>query len=555
MMPHTILIATFVVAALLLLVALPMLFVVLQAIFPFLGEGSFREPFSAFLSLWHNDDAAILIGNTLRLGVSVVAVSALIGIPLGALRGLFRIPFAKVWDLLFLIPFLLPPYIAALSWTMAAQPRGYLYQLTGIHLGGLLFSFTGMALVMGFSAFPIVYFAVSRSMASAGSRLADVARVSGATPWQAFCKVTLPLSMPAIAASLLLVFTLSIEEYGVPAALGAQIGVRMLTTSIEYKLADWPVDLSGAATLSMVLVALALTAYSIQRVLQSGKGFETTTGKPVQSPPRFLGIWATPAVLLFATTTLVTVVMPIGSMLLSSTSQTISGGLQWSNMTLNHYIALFHQGSDSLQSLTTSMGLATGTALLTGLVGFLAAWCVVAQRIRGAIIIDTLSLLPVTLPGIVVGVGLILAWNQPFWPVTFYGSWPILLLSYSCLLLPYPVRYVSAALTQIGAGLESAARVHGATTLRALWHITLPLISPSLIAAMLMVFAISSRELVTSLILAPAGTQTVSIFVWRQFEQGTIGLGMAMAVIAVIISLTLMLTGLWIQNRMQAQRS
>ncbi|WP_287819650.1 ABC transporter permease subunit, partial [Achromobacter sp.] len=159
----------------------------------------------------------------------------------------------------------------------------------------------------------------------------------------------------------------------------------------------------------------------------------------------------------------------------------------------------------------------------------------------GAAVIDALALLPAALPGVVVGVGLILAWNQPFWPASPYGTWGILLLSYTSLLLPYPVRYVSAALAQLGANLEAAARVHGASAAAALRRIVLPLVLPGLAAAMLMVFAVASRELVTSLLLAPAGVQTVSVFVWRQFEQGSVGEGMAMAAVAVGVSLTLML--------------
>ncbi|MCH3719391.1 ABC transporter permease subunit, partial [Campylobacter lari] len=89
-------------------------------------------------------------------------------------------------------------YIAALSWTMALQPRGYLEQLTGLHLGPLLFSPAGVTLAMGLAIFPVVYFAVSRSMAATGARLADVARVFGAGPWRAFLRVTLPLALPAI---------------------------------------------------------------------------------------------------------------------------------------------------------------------------------------------------------------------------------------------------------------------------------------------------------------------------------------------------------------------
>jgi len=220
-----------------------------------------------------------------------------------------------------------------------------------------------------------------------------------------------------------------------------------------------------------------------------------------------------------------------------------------SNLTLRHFAALFALQGDALTALSTSLGLALGAAVITGLLGFLAAWLVVVRRIRGAALIDALSLLPAALPGVVVGVGLILLWNQPFWPLTPYNSWPILLLSYCCLLLPWPVRYVSSALKQLGSNLEPAARVHGASAWAALRHIVLPLVFPSLLAAMLMVFAIASRELVTSLLLAPAGTQTVSVFIWRQFEQGSVGQGMAMASIAMGTGLALMLTALAILQR------
>ncbi|MCR2752418.1 iron ABC transporter permease, partial [Salmonella enterica] len=93
------------------------------------------NPFGAWAATLATPAALTLVGGTLKLGLGVAAVSALIGIPLGALRGLFQVPLARLWDLLFLVPFLLPPYIAALSWTMALQPRGYLEQLTGLHLG------------------------------------------------------------------------------------------------------------------------------------------------------------------------------------------------------------------------------------------------------------------------------------------------------------------------------------------------------------------------------------------------------------------------------------
>lgn len=536
-------------AALGVLVVLPMSFVVLQAIFPELGAGSWQHPFGAVTKTFSDPATLTLIRGTVVIGFGVALVAACLGIPLGTLRAQFRLPGAALWDLLFLIPFLLPPYITALSWILALQPNGYAQQLFGFNLGSLLFSQTGLILVMGLGAFPIVYFAVSRSMMAAGTRLSEAARVCGATPWRAFWRITLPLALPAVAASLLLAFTLAIEEYGVPAALGSQAGINVLTNAIERRLADWPIDPPGAALLSMVLVGLAMSAFLLQRALVAGRDYETTTGKAAVSNQAALGVWCVPVYLLFGLTALVSVGLPLASMLAASLSRTVSGGLTMGNLSMDNFAAIFASSSEALQALGTSLSLAGGTALLAGTVGFLAAWSVTKGRVPGAALIDACSLLPAALPGVVVGVGLILAWNQAFWPATPYGTWVILLLSYSCLLLPYPVRYVGAAFRQISDNLEAAARVHGASLLSTLRHVSLPLALPSLVAAMLMVFAVASRELVTSLLLAPAGVQTISIFIWRQFEQGSIGQGMAMATIAICVSLGMMLAGLALQRR------
>ncbi len=548
---RNIMLPLFTLAALVILVALPLLFVLLQAIFPQLAAGSLAEPFGALPALLRDPLVPSLLGGTLQTGLGVALAGALIGVPLGALRGLFSLPLARCWDLLILLPFLTPPYIAGLSWMLALQQRGYLEQLTGWRLDALLFSRTGMILVMTLNIFPVVYFAVSRSMAASGHRLADVARVHGAGPWRAFFRITLPLAMPAIAAGLLLAFTLAIEEYGVPAALGMRAGAPVLTVGIEQRLADWPIDLPSASLLSLLLVAIALTAYAIQRVLTGGRDVATTSGKPAAIPSRPLGGWRWPVLLLFGLTVGLAVAIPVAAMLATAFSSTISAGLTPANLGLRHFSNIFAQHGEAADALATSLGLAAGAALLTGAVGFLAAWLVAGQKRRAASVIDVLSLLPAALPGVVVGVGLILTWNRPFWPVTPYDSQAILLLAYSCLLLPYPVRYTGAALRQLGANLEPAARVHGASAGRALRYIVLPLIYPALLASMLMVFAVASRELVTSLLLSPAGVQTVSVFVWRQFEQGSVGDGMAMASIAMLLSLAVMGAALALLQRQQ----
>lgn len=536
-------------ALLVILVAFPLAFILLQAVFPQFSAGVFSGALSGVATLLAEPHLPTMLGGTLQVGVGVALVSALIGFPLGVARGLLNLPLPRLWDLLFLIPFLTPPYIAALSWMLVLQTNGYLQQLTGFNLNDVLFSQTGIVLVMALNIFPVVYFAVSRSLLASGQRLALVARVHGASPGRAFWHITLPMLSPSLAAGMLLAFTLAIEEYGVPAALGTRAGVLMLTTDIEKKLAEWPIDLSGASMLSVILVTLALSAWWLQKKLTGNQDVTSITGKPTENMGADAGSFTLPIVALLGLTGFVAVILPGASMALSGVLGTLSGGVSLANLTASHYAALFSQQGDALSALGTSLSLALGAACITGLLGLLAAWLVVVQKIKGHGLVDALSLMPAALPGVVVGVGLILLWNQPFWPVSPYNSWAILLLSYCCLLLPWPVRYVGSALRQLGGNLEPAARVHGASALQALRFIVLPLVSPAMLAAMLMVFAIASRELVTSLLLAPAGTQTVSVFIWRQFEQGSVGQGMAMATLTLLTGLVLMLTALGIMQR------
>ena len=536
-------------AALLVLVALPLLFIILQAIFPRFSSGSLEGAFSGVAALIADPQLPTMLGGTLWVACGVALMSVLIGLPLGVLRGLFNVPLPRLWDVLFLIPFLTPPYIAALAWTLLLQSNGYLQQLTGWDLNDLLFSRSGIVLVMTLNIFPVVYFAVSRSLLASGQRLAIVARVHGASAWRAFWHITLPMLSPALAAGMLLAFTLAIEEYGVPAALGPRAGLLMLTVGIEKKLADWPIDLPGASLLSLLLMAVALLAWWLQKRLTGDKEVTSVTGKPGENSGAELGWLALPAALIMASVGGVAVMLPGASMVLTSLMSTLSGGIHGDNFTLRHFTALFAQQGDALSALGTSLSLALASALIVGVIGLLAAWLVLVQKMKGSAIVDALSLMPAALPGVVVGVGLILLWNQPFWPVSPYNTGFMLLLSYCCLLLPWPVRYVGSALRQLGHNLEPAARVHGATPLQALRLIVLPLVFPALLAAMLMVFAIASRELVTSLLLAPAGTQTVAVFIWRQFEQGSPGQGMAMASLTLFTGLGLMLSALALMQR------
>lgn len=523
------------------LVGFPLATVVLQAIFPDLTDGSLAGAFSLFEPTLSDPELLGLIANTLKLAFAVVLGCALIAIPLGALRALYKVPGGAIWDVIFLIPFLIPPYIAALAWMMTLQLRGYSEQLIGLNADSFLFSFWGITFVMILNVFPVVYFAMSRTLVAVGGRFAAVGRVCGAGPWRSFLTLTLPLSIPGITASLLLVFVLTIEEFGTPATLGAQSGYYVLVTGIHQRFADWPLDIPGATILSLVLVIMAMAAFFFQHWLVTRRSYVSVTGKPVPMEPQELGIWKWPVFGFFSLIAFLSVIVPIGAVVATASTGTITGGLSWDNLSSRHFEALLANQGGAMEALVTSLSLASGAAIVTGILGALIGYLVVRAKARGHRVLDLLSLLPNTMPGIVVAVGLILVWNNSAWPIQVYNTWAMLLLAYACLLLPYPVRYANASFRQISESLEDAARVSGAGFFRMFTRILLPALAPSLIVAMLLVFAIASRELVASLIVAPPGMSTVSTFVFGQFEQGSPGVGMAMSVVAIFTTTALLL--------------
>ncbi len=536
--------------ALIVLVGLPVLFILLQAVFPEFARGSLAEPFSKIVILTENDRLMVQTRNTLLLAVSVMIGSLILGLPVGILRGLCNVPGARIWDVIFLVPFLIPPFIAAIAWMMLLQPRGYLQQLLGFHMGGFLFTFAGVAFVMTLNLFPLVYFAVSRAFEAVGGRFAAAARVHGAGPVRAFVLITLPLSIPAVAASLLIVFAMSIEEFGTPAALAARTGFEVLVTGIYTRLSDWPIDLSGAALGSIILMALVLAAFTLQNWIATRRSYISQTGKPADAEKAELGRWRWPVLVLFGLVAAIGVVIPLATIAVTSFMGTISGGLSLSNFDTRHYAPIFSTGSRAGQALMTSGWLAVLTAFATAAIGGVVAYIVVRGTGRGRAVMDGLSVLPNAIPAIVLAVGVILAWNSPFLPLTLYGTAAILLVAYIGILLPYPIRYAVARLRQISGSLDDAARVAGASQGATLRHITLPLMAPSLIAAMMLVFAIASRELVASIMLAPAGMRTVGTFVFAQFEQGSVQTGMAMSVIAIAITSSILLAvNLWLARQ------
>jgi iron(III) transport system permease protein len=512
-------------SAVLLLVVYPLLAVLAAVVAPAFPDS--RPLTFADLSSARLVTASI---NTLRLGIAV----SLLSLVMGAASALIAVQSrGDRWiDVIMSVPFLTPPFLASLAWSLAVGPRGYLgrFGLGGEALEQLIFSFSGLSLLMAAHYAPIVYFAARAQMQSVPPSLLWAAQIAGAKPGRVVGRILLPMTFPALLAGGFLAFASGIEEYGTPLIIGNRIGFPVISTEIGRVVSVYPINLTLASTLASILFAFTGAVYFFGYVLQR---HAKTSAKPSAYPaPNLLPGWARAGLWAFvAFYTLFTIAVPYGSMLLTSLLQLVSAGPTFNNVTLAHYLqAMAEESSGLREALVTSFSLALMAALLGTVLG---AGC---ARKSNALV--SLALIPTATPAITMAVGFIRGWNAPWtaW-LPLYGSALIVGLFYTAQYLPYAVQYARAGLAAIPPSYEWTARVHGAGRGLATRRIIAPLLWPHCAAGAILVFSISFRELVGSVLLRAPGMETVSTFILREFDQGSPAAGMAMGVIAISISL------------------
>ncbi len=468
------------------------------------------------------------------LGMAGLAVLFSLPMGLGLALLLYFVPprLSPLWEALILIPFLIPPYLTAEAWSLLTGPVGMIEQLTawqalGTTLEEFLFSLAGMGMVMALHLTPLVYILLRAALENGNPRLLQAARVHGSSALGAFRLGILPLLLPALAAAGLLVFLDTSAEFGVPALLAGYAGVQVLSTSIEGATNVWPVDLPKASAIGLILCALGVLVWFLYRPL-----VRNNEGRIQRRAPARRVWWSILPISIFA---LIGMILPLAAVVAVSLEKALSVGLRGSNFTWHHYHHVLSHSSSGLSALETSLRLSALVAVF-GMASALLAANLVRKGGRIAALVDLLATLPMAIPGVVLAVGMILFWNAPWNQLPVFGHPIILAVAYATGTFPFAIRYARTGLAQIPPRLEQAGRVHGGSPLHSVLRIQIPLLWPMLVGGATVVFALSMRELVASLMLQPAGVQVISTYIYGNFRQGTIGNGMALSVIGIFSS-------------------
>ncbi len=476
--------------------------------------GNYREVYSLDVN-WR------ALTNTVELSLLVMVASVIITFPLAWLVGRTDLPGKKFYRTILISSYMIPPYVGAIAWTQLLNPSvGYLnnifrwmFDLQTAPFN--IYTFGGIAWVLTLFYSPFAFITISRAMEKMDPTLEEAARISGAGPFRTLLNVTLPLMAPSILAGGLLVFIAAGSCFGIPAIVGMPGNVEVLTTRIVtylYMGSDEGVRDSTALAASLMFIANGLLFFMTWML--GRKDFTTISGKSTRPNIVELGKWKWLAVAGITTYAAIAVVIPIGSIVMTSFLKSLSKPvLSLSNYGIDPWIPVI-TSSQYMETIWNSVLYGIIAATIGTLLSLFVSYLAVKTTLRGRTLPDLLTVVGGSTPSIVIALALIITFSGNY-GLNLYSTMWILVVAYLVKYMTMSVRTISAALTQVHSSLEEAALNSGADWLRCCKDIIVPLIAPSIVAGWFLIFMPSFYELTMSLLLYGSETKTIGVLLYE----------------------------------------
>lgn len=530
----------FSIAVLVIFVAIPVLLILWNAFFV---DGKLN--LADVVNVLKEKDTYEALFNSIYIAVGVTIFSTIIGTFFAWLISRTDLPFKNFMKLMFIVPFMLPSFIGALAWKMLLSPRGGYINVFLMNLFGLekpIFNIYGMAgiiVVETMYLFPFVFLQVCGALERMDPTLEESARISGAGLFTITRRVTLPLVMPSIVAGALLVALYSLAHFGVPSILGTEVGIYNIPTKIYEKIyqsaGSFQAIRVGTILSTILVISAALILWSQNLVLKKGR-FQIIAGKSMRPVVLKLRGLKYPLLIFSFIYILITVALPTITIFLVGCLKTYGLPLALKNMSLDNFKYILFDWKLTRDAIWNSIYLSLGAAFVTMLAGTMISYVIVKMKVRGKFILEFLGVLPFSLPGTVIALGMILMWSGQF-GVNLYNTAWIIFVAYIARYMAFSIKSNSAALEQVSDSLEEASRACGASHWETMQHIVLPLIKPGMVSAFFLIFLPALRELTTSVLLYGPSTRTLGVAIYTLNEDGETVYAAALASIALVIIL------------------
>lgn len=467
--------------------------------------------------------------NSLLVSVLACVGATILGAPLAYLVTRFNIPGKLMLRAAIVLTFVSPPFIGAYAWILLLGRNGIItgwFAGIGVDLPSI-YGFGGVLLVLTLQSLPFVFLLVGAGLKTIDQSVEDAATNLGRRPLQVLLTVILPLTVPALSTGVLLVFVGAFSDFGTPMIIGGNFRVlaTLIYTEFNNENGSNPVV---ASALSLVLLVVTIGVLFIQRWVarRTSHGQETVrplVGRQLRGLPWFAATAYVYLVVLACS-------LPLLTIIVSSFLKT-QGPLLTRGFTLDSYANATRLGPSLLNTVIFS----TVATVLCLIAGSLVAYVVVRRRDRLARSLDVLSMVPFAVAGVVMGIAMVVGYGGP--PFFLGGTATILILVYFIRRLPYSIRSVSGMLGQIGTQTEEASISLGVPPGRTFWRITVPMVSPAILAGAVLTFATVAREFNSTVMLYSGSTRTMSVEVFTQVLQGNIGAASVVGTVLILMSM------------------
>ena len=455
------------------------------------------------------------------------------------------LPAKRFLRMLILASFVTPPFLGAFAWVLLGGPNAglvnqwyySLFNLKPFDATPLINIFTawGMVFVIALYTFPYVFTFVANSLDVIPSDLEEASAILGAPTWRTAMHVTLPLVAPALIAGFLVAFLQAMTIFGAPAILALPAGIDTMTTKI-WSLFQFPPQLGLAAAAALPLLVITIALLRAQTSIMGRRGYSVIGGKSTGTRQIRLGVWKIPAMALFVVVLGCSVALPYGVLLRTAFLKNWSAPMA-GNFSLENWRFVFFEFSQTRLALVNTFLLGTAAATAGTVLATVIGYLSLRKLVWGHRYLAFLATMPIAIPGIVLAVGLFIAYTRP--PLILYGTLAIIFLAYLTKELPVGYQQIAASLKSVHPELEDASRILGATRLRALADITAPLIRNGVIATWLFIFIGSIRELSATILLFTARTKTVSVTMFDLRESNDWGPIAVLSITMLVITFAL----------------
>ncbi|WP_234820368.1 ABC transporter permease [Mycolicibacterium goodii] len=515
-------------AILAILIVLPVALVVLSAF-----TTTTPRPGNIDLSSLTFDNFAAVFGpgarqaalNSLLIGIGASVLALAIGGFLAFVSARTNVRGARFLYFVGLVPMFLPSYVGALAWSLLGGPNAGLLNVFARDLSlpdvVNIYNIGGLIFVLALYYAPYAFLLTHSAFSLMNPDLEEAARTHGAKPLTVLRAVTVPLATPALLGSAILIFVLTVENFPV-----AQItsGGRLdtLPTYIFRLMNSAPARGNEAAAVAITLVVIVLAVTALQRRVVARRSFTTVAGKGMKLGKFDLGRFRTPALAIGIGYFTLSTVLPLLALAFVALHE---------SPYVNSVIGAFTNGRMGLDAITeavtsdvvikatgNSVVVAVAAAVAGTVLAFIVSYVVNRTTLPGREGLGYLSMLPLAVPAIVLGLGLL--WTWLMLPVPVYGTLLVMVIAFVAAQMPQGYQGASSSILQIHRDLEDSAVMHGANRPRAVWRVTAPLLRVPLTSTFLLLLMLSMRELTVPLFLFTTDTRLLSIVIFDDFENG-----------------------------------